>query len=70
MPILRAKLTKLVEISEYPVIFIVAGIVETIGHQAMSVLTNEIYEATLHFFPALIFLIFAGACLIPLLFMW
>lgn len=56
--------------SEYAVLFIVAGIVETIGHQAMSILTNEIYEATLQFFPAFIFLIFAGICVVPLLLMW
>jgi hypothetical protein len=58
-PVLRSKLTKLVKKNEYAVIFIGAGIIESIGHQAVGVVTNSIYKISLHFFPSLVFLVFA-----------
>lgn len=35
------------ETSEYAIIFIAAGVVETAGHPAVGALTNLIYEVTL-----------------------
>jgi hypothetical protein len=64
LPPLRTKLTKLVEVNEYATVFIAAGIVETIGHEAVGALANAIYKGSLKFFPGLVFLVFAitGVC--------
>jgi hypothetical protein len=66
MPILRTKLTLLVEKNEYAVVFIGAGIIETLGHSAVGAAANRIYNASLDFFPGLIFLIFAATGLVPI----
>ncbi len=66
MPVLRTKLTGLIEKNEYALVFIGAGIVETLGNSAVSAVGNRIYNATLDSFPGLIFLIFAVTGLFPI----
>jgi hypothetical protein len=66
MPVLRTKLSRLVETDEYAIVFIGAGIVETVGHSVVGVAANSIYNASLDFFPGLIFLVFALTGLFPL----
>jgi hypothetical protein len=60
-PVLRSKVTKLVRKNEYAVVFIAVGIIESTGHQAVGLLSNTIYKVSLHFFPGLVFLVFALA---------
>ncbi|CAF1606817.1 unnamed protein product [Adineta ricciae] len=66
MPILRAKIVKQIEIDEYAIVFIAAGIIETVGHSAVGAAANSIYNATLNFLPGLVFLVFAGIAIISL----
>jgi len=66
LPVLRTKLTKQVEVNEYAIIFIAAGMVETIGHDAIGAVANSIYKASLKFFPGLVFVVFASTGVIPL----
>lgn len=66
LPVLRTKLTRLVETNEYAVVFIAAGVVETTGHHAVGALANAIYRASLQVFPSLVFLVFAATCIFPL----
>ncbi len=66
MPALRTKLTGLVEKNEYALIFISAGVIETVGNSAVGAIANRVYNATLDSFPGLIFLIFAIAGLFPI----
>jgi hypothetical protein len=67
LPILRTKLTQLVEINEYAIVFIAAGIIETIGHEAIGIISNNIYKSSVKFFPGLVFLIFASTGIFPLI---
>jgi len=66
LPILRTKLTKLVDVNEYAVVFIAAGILETIGYEAVGAVSNGINKASLQFFPGLVFLVFAITGVFPL----
>jgi len=66
MPVLRTKLSRLVETDEYAIVFIGAGIIETVGHSIVGVAANSIYNASLDFFPGLIFLVFAITGFFPL----
>jgi hypothetical protein len=66
MPVLRTKLTSVIEMNEYAIVFIGAGIIETIGHSAVAAAANSIYNASLNFFPGLIFLVFAVTGLFPI----
>ncbi len=59
----------MVEINEYAVVFIAAGIIETVGHNAVGVIANDIYKSSVKFFPGLIFLIFAIVGIFPLIIM-
>ncbi|CAF2312427.1 unnamed protein product [Rotaria sp. Silwood2] len=54
-PIIRSRITKLVESDEYAAVFILATIVETGGYYAISALTNEIYQVSLTFDQGLVF---------------
>jgi len=65
MPVLRAKLTSVVETNEYAIVFIGAGIVDTVGGSVVGVVANSIYNASLNFFPGLIFVVFALTGLFP-----
>ncbi|CAF4251013.1 unnamed protein product, partial [Rotaria magnacalcarata] len=49
-PIIRARITKLVEPEEYAVVFILASVFESGGYYAISALTNEIYDLSLSFY--------------------
>ncbi len=66
MPVLRTKLTNVVESNEYAIIFIGAGIIDTLGHSAVSAAANSIYNASLNFFPGLVFVVFAGTGIFPI----
>jgi hypothetical protein len=68
--VLRTKLTRTLEANEYAIAFIGAGVVETVGHSVVSAAANAIYNASLSFFPGLIFLIFAITGVIPIALMW
>jgi hypothetical protein len=70
LPVLRTKLTKLVEINEYAIVFIGAGIIETVGYSAVGAAANSIYSASINFFPGLIFILFALIGLFPIVMMW
>jgi hypothetical protein len=52
--------------NEYAIVFIGAGIVEAIGHSLVGVAANGIYNASLNFFPGLVFLVFAVTGLVPI----
>ncbi len=69
LSVLRTKLRKLVEINEYTVVFIGAGIIETIGHNAVGVVANDIYKSSVRFFPGLMFVVFAIVWVFPLIIM-
>ena len=58
-PIIRSRITKLVEPHEYAAVFIFATIFESGGYFAISAMGNEIYRVTLLFYPGLVFLVFA-----------
>jgi hypothetical protein len=66
MPVLRTKLTEVIEANEYAILFIGAGIIDTIGGSVVGVVANSIYNASLNFFPGLIFLVFALIGLFPI----
>jgi hypothetical protein len=67
--VLRSKVTKLVKKNEYAIIFVGAGIIESIGHQAVGVLSNSIYKLSLNFFSGLVFLVFAAIGLVAIIIM-
>jgi hypothetical protein len=69
-PVFRTKLTRTIETNEYAIAFIGAGVVESLGHSAVSAGANAIYNASLNFFSGLIFLVFAITGLIPIAMMW
>ena len=60
MPIIRARITKLVEPNEYAAVFILAGIFESGGSYAISAMANEIYKISLGFDSGLAFFVFAA----------
>jgi hypothetical protein len=70
MPVLRTKLTRLIEVNEYAIVFIGAGIIETLGRSAMGAAANSIYNVSLNFFPGLVFVVFAFIGLFPIAMMW
>ncbi|CAF4617142.1 unnamed protein product [Rotaria sp. Silwood1] len=55
VPIIRSRITKLVEPDEYAVVFILASVFESGGYYAISALTNEIYQISLTFYPGLVY---------------
>jgi hypothetical protein len=67
--VLRSKVTKLVAENEFAIVFIGAGTIESIGHQAMGIVSNNIYKASLHFFPGLVFVVFALICIVAIVIM-
>ena len=66
MAVLRSALTKLVNETEFALVFIATGIVETLGAYVVGIVTNAIYARTIEIYPGMIFFILAGICLIPL----
>ena len=69
-PVLRTKLIATIEINEFAIAFIGAGIIQTITIPLVSAAANSIYNTTINFFPGLIFLILAGIELFPIAMMW
>jgi hypothetical protein len=59
IPILRARITKLVEPNEYAVVFILASIFESGGSYAIAAMANEIYRVSFIFYSGLAFFVFA-----------
>jgi hypothetical protein len=59
IPIIRSRITKLVEPNEYAVVFILASIFESGGSFAISAMVNEIYRVSLTFYPGLVFFVLA-----------
>jgi FtsH-binding integral membrane protein len=66
MAVLRANLTKLVNDTEFALVFIATGIAETLGSYVVGIVANEIYARTIEVYPGIIFFILAGIGLIPL----
>jgi hypothetical protein len=67
--VLRSKVTKLVVENEFAIVFLGVGIIESIGHQAVGIVSNNIYKASLHFFPGLVFFVFALISVVPIVIM-
>jgi hypothetical protein len=61
-PIVRCRITKLVEPNEYACVFILASIFESGGTFAISAMTNEIYRISLTFYSGLVFFVLATFC--------
>lgn len=59
IPVIRSRITKLVDPHEYAVVFILASIFESGGYYAVSAICNEIYEASIVFFPGLVYFFIA-----------
>jgi len=59
IPVIRSRITKLVEPNEYAAVFILATIFESGGAYAISAMGNEIYRISLTFYPGLVFFVFA-----------
>jgi MFS family permease len=59
IPVVRSRITKLVQPNEYACVFILAGIFESGGSYAFSAMGNEIYRATLTFYVGFVFFVFA-----------
>ncbi len=66
MAILRSHVTKLVNETEFALVFIATGIVETLGSYVVGIVTNAIYAETIEIYPGIIFFILAGIGLIPM----
>ncbi|CAF4240122.1 unnamed protein product [Rotaria magnacalcarata] len=69
MPVLRSKLSRLVEPSEYAIVFIAAAFIEAGGDKAIDAASNSIYNASLHFWPGLVFLVLTLLSIFPLFIM-
>jgi MFS family permease len=66
MAVLRSHLTKLVNETEFALVFIATGIVETLGSYVVGIVANAIYGRTIEIYPGIIFFILAIIGLIPL----
>jgi len=66
MAVLRSHLTKLVNETEFALVFIATGIVETLGSYVVGIVTNAIYARTIEIYPGIIFFILAIIGIIPL----
>ncbi|CAF1193957.1 unnamed protein product [Rotaria sordida] len=69
MPVLRSKLSRLVEPNEYAIVFIAAAFIEAGGDKAIDAASNSIYNASLRFWPGLVFFVLALLGIFPLLIM-
>lgn len=58
-PVIRSRITKLVEPDEYAVVFILASVFESGGYYAISAIANEIYRVSLTFYPGLVYFVLA-----------
>ena len=66
MAILRTHLTRLVNETEFALVFIATGIAETVGAYVVGIVSNEIYAETVQIYSGLIFFVLAAICVIPL----
>ncbi|CAF4023392.1 unnamed protein product, partial [Adineta steineri] len=66
LPVLRSKLTRMIEVDEYAIVFIGAGVIEVLGHSGLGIAGNSIYNASMNFFPGLVFIVFASVGLLPI----
>jgi hypothetical protein len=68
-PVIRSRITKLIEPNEYATVFIPAMILQSGGYYAIGALGNEIYAVSITFLPGLVNFFFAmfGALSIMLL---
>ena len=69
VPVIRSRITKLVEPSEYAMVFILAMILESGGYYAISALTNEIYQLSVTFLPGLVYFVISLFSVLALLLM-
>lgn len=67
MAALRSQLTKLVNDTEFALVFIATGIVETLGSYVVGIIANAIYARTIDIYSGIIFFILAGIGLFPLI---
>ncbi|CAF3499217.1 unnamed protein product [Rotaria socialis] len=68
-PIIRSRISKLVEPNEYAIVFILASIFESAGYYAISAFTNEIYRLSVSFDSGFVFFTLAFVGILPLVFM-
>jgi len=69
IPVIRSRITKLVEPNEYACVFILTVIFESGGYFAISALANEIYAVSLKFFPGLVYFVFASVGVLAIVLM-
>jgi len=67
IPIIRSRITKLVEPHEYAVVFILAMIFESGGYYAISALVNEIYQVSITFWPGLVYIVISTVGVLAIL---
>ncbi|KAM8898016.1 LOW QUALITY PROTEIN: lysosomal proton-coupled steroid conjugate and bile acid symporter SLC46A3 [Spinachia spinachia] len=67
-PVLRAMLSKMVSKSEQGALFAAISFLENLTTNVATAFFNGIYSATLDWFPGFLFLLSAGLCTIPLIF--
>ncbi|XP_040038732.2 lysosomal proton-coupled steroid conjugate and bile acid symporter SLC46A3 [Gasterosteus aculeatus] len=67
-PVLRAMLSKIVSKSEQGALFAAISFLENVTTNVATAVFNSIYSATLEWYPGFPFLLAAGLCTIPLLF--
>ncbi|UJR25830.1 hypothetical protein I4U23_007180 [Adineta vaga] len=67
VPVVRSRITKLVEPDEYAVVFILASVFESGGFYAVSAFANEIYRVSLTFYPGLVYFVFASVGILAIL---
>lgn len=58
-PVIRARITKLVEPSEYATVFILTLLFESGGSYAINALSNEIYRTTLTTYSGIVYFVFS-----------
>ena len=68
-PVIRSRISKLVEPDEYAVVFILASVFESGGYYAISAMANGIYQASITFFPGLVYFVFGGVGVLAILLM-
>ena len=59
IPIVRSRITKLVEQHGYATVFVLASVLESGGGGAISALASEIYAVSLNWFPDVVYFVFS-----------
>lgn len=68
-PVIRARITKLVEPTEYATVFILTLIFESGGNYAINALSNEIYKATLTIYSGIVYFAFSTFGILGIVFL-